>query len=236
LKITSSKIILPVLAILLMAFFVSATRSSVALNAGKKTEQECITGIYTRLQLQQLRLNESTFDLALKGWQKLKEKGEVSKSVISICDFTQSSNNKRLYVIDVDKCQLLFNTFVAHGKNTGEEFARYFSNSPTSNQSCLGFFKTKETYFGAHGLSLKLEGKEPGFNDKAEERAIVLHGADYVSNNFINQFGRLGRSFGCPSVPTELHESIINTIKEGSCLFIYYPDKKYLSLSELLKD
>jgi hypothetical protein len=236
LKITSSKIILPVLAILLMAFFVSATRSSVALNAGKKTEQECITGIYTRLQLQQLGLNESTFDLALKGWQKLKEKGEVSKSVISICDFTQSSNNKRLYVIDVDKCQLLFNTFVAHGKNTGEEFARYFSNSPTSNQSCLGFFKTKETYFGAHGLSLKLEGKEPGFNDKAEERAIVLHGADYVSNNFINQFGRLGRSFGCPSVPTELHESIINTIKEGSCLFIYYPDKKYLSLSELLKD
>ena len=130
---------------------------------------------------------------------------------------------------------LLFNTLVAHGKNTGEEFARSFSNEPESHKSSLGFYTTKDTYQGEHGLSLKLEGKEPGFNDKAEARSIVMHGAGYVCDNFICQFGRLGRSFGCPSVPYGEHEQIINAIKGGSCLFIYYPDKKYLTASRLVK-
>lgn len=191
--------------------------------------------IYSNLHLQDLGLSEKAFNLALKGWEKLKMKGEVSKDVISICDFTQSSNNKRLYIIDLANGDLLFNTLVAHGKNTGDEFARAFSNESSSYKSSLGFYTTKEPYQGQHGLSLKLEGEEPGFNDKAEDRAIVLHGADYVCNNFISEFGRLGRSFGCPSVPYELHEQIINTIKDGSCLFVYYPDQKYLASSKLLK-
>ncbi len=191
--------------------------------------------VYQKLKLSEIGLSKVAFDLAVKGWGKLKRTGEVSKNVISICDFTQSSNNKRLYVIDLVKGQLLFNTLVAHGRNTGEEFARSFSNTPSSYKSSLGFYTTKGTYSGEHGLSLKLEGEEPGFNDKAEDRAIVMHGADYVCDKFICNFGRLGRSFGCPSVPYELHQQIINTIKDGSCLFVYYPDKKYLSSSKLLK-
>jgi hypothetical protein len=191
--------------------------------------------LYSKLNLSALGLSETAFNLALKGWENLKATGEVSKNILSIADFTQSSKNKRLYVIDLASGELLFNTLVAHGKNTGEEYARSFSNTPSSYQSSLGFYATKGTYIGAHGLSLKLEGEEPGFNDKAEDRAIVLHGADYVCDKFIDQNGRLGRSFGCPSVPYDVHKEIINTIKDNTCLFVYYPDKKYLRSSKLLK-
>ncbi len=190
--------------------------------------------IYQQLHLSELGLNKQAFDLAMKGLEKLKATGVVTKDILSICDFSQSSNNKRLYIIDVDSRKLLINSLVAHGKNTGDEFARYFSNDPSSYKSSLGFYTTKQTYVGEHGLSLKLSGREPGFNDKAEERSIVLHGADYVCDNFICTAGRLGRSFGCPSVPVELRDKIINTIKDGTCLFIFYPDKKYLASSELL--
>jgi len=191
--------------------------------------------VYSCLNLKELGLSEKAFQLALKGWTKLKAKGNISKDILSICDFTQSSNKKRLYVINLATGTLLFNTLVAHGKNTGEEFAHYFSNKPSSLQSSLGFYLTKEAYEGSHGLGLKLTGIEPGFNDRAEERAIVMHGASYVCNDFIDQYGRLGKSWGCPAVPFEVHEQIINTIKDGSCLFIYYPDKAYLAASKLLK-
>ena len=191
--------------------------------------------VYNKLHLKELGLSEKAFQLAMKGWTKLKAKGQVTRDVISICDFTQSSNNKRLYVIDLASGTLLFNTLVAHGKNTGEEFARKFSNSPSSLQSSLGFYVTKDAYEGSHGLGLRLSGIEPGFNDRAEERAIVMHGASYVCNEFIDQYGRLGKSWGCPAVPFGLHEKIINAIKGGSCLFIYYPDKAYLAASKLLQ-
>ena len=191
--------------------------------------------VYSNLHLKELGLSEKAFELAMKGWTKLKAKGQISRDVISICDFTQSSNNKRLYVIDLAKGTLLFNTLVAHGKNTGEEFARKFSNSPSSLQSSLGFYVTKEAYEGSHGLGLRLSGIEPGFNDRAEERAIVMHGASYVCNEFIDQYGRLGKSWGCPAVPFGMHEKIINAIKGGTCLFIYYPDKAYLAASKLLR-
>lgn len=192
------------------------------------------TLVYSNLQLNDLGLSSGAFNLAVKGWQKLKTKGEVDKDIIAICDFTQSSVNKRLYIIDMNTGRLLFNTLVAHGKNTGEEFARYFSNQPSSNKSSLGFYKTGSTYQGEHGLSLKLEGEEPGFNNNAEGRAIVMHGADYVNSDFISQWGRLGRSFGCPAIPMELRDPIINTLKDGCCLFVYYPDKSYLAGSKLL--
>ncbi len=190
--------------------------------------------VYSGLHLKEMGLSEKAFELAIKGWTKLKAKGRVSKDIISICDFTKSSNQKRLYIIDLASGTLLFNTLVAHGKNTGEEFAHYFSNNPSSLQSSLGFYLTKEAYTGSHGLGLKLAGVEPGFNDRAEERAIVMHGASYVCDDFISQYGRLGKSWGCPAVPLELHEQIINTIKDGTCLFIYYPDKAYLAASHLL--
>lgn len=193
------------------------------------------TSVYAKLHLKELGLGENAYKLALKGWERLKATGQVTKNIISICDFTQSSGNKRLYIIDLAAGTLLFNTLVAHAKNTGDEFAKYFSNQPSSLQSSLGFYVTGEAYNGIHGLGMRLNGQEPGFNDKAAERAIVMHGAEYVCNAFVNQWGRLGRSFGCPAVPFELHEQIINTIKDGSCLFIYYPDKKYLGASKLLR-
>ena len=191
--------------------------------------------IYQQLNLHKLGLSETAFHLAMNGLQKLEAEGKVEKEIISICDFSQSSNNRRLYVIDIPNRKLLFNCLVAHGKNSGEEFARYFSNVPSSYKSSLGFYTTQKTYMGEHGLSLKLEGKEPGFNDMAETRSIVMHGADYVCDDFICHNGRLGRSFGCPSVPNNLLEPIINTIKNGTCLFIYYPDKQYLSSSKLIR-
>jgi hypothetical protein len=191
--------------------------------------------VYDKLQLKKIGLDKNVFEKALKGFEKLYAQGKVTSEILSVCDFTKSSTEKRLFIIDLAKREVLFNSLVAHGKNTGEEFASKFSNEPASYQSSLGFYVTGETYFGKHGLSLKLDGVEKGFNDNAEKRAIVMHGADYVSENFIAAQGRLGRSFGCPSVPVELHEPIINTLKGGSCLFIYYPDKNYLAKSHLIK-
>lgn len=190
--------------------------------------------LYAKLDLKDLGLSQPAFMLAIKGYQKMKASGAVTKDIISICDFSQSSNKKRLYIIDVVSGKLLFNTLVAHGRNTGEEFAKYFSNEPSSYKSSLGFYSTKNTYIGQHGLSLTLAGKEPGVNDKAEERAIVMHGADYVCDKFACNNGRLGRSLGCPAVSYELSTPIINTIKNGSCLFVYYPDSKYLASSKVL--
>jgi hypothetical protein len=223
------------LAVLLL--FVSATPTS----NPKKDEVHVYgipfikpTGLYATLHLGQLGLAENVYQLALKGWQKLKDKGEVSKDILSICDFTQSSGHKRLYIIDLAHGKLLYNTLVAHGKNSGVEFARNFSNEPSSLASSLGFYVTGTAYTGSHGLAMRLQGKEKGFNDKAEERDIVMHGAFYVCQEFINRYGTLGRSFGCPAVPDDLHAQIINSIKDGSCLFIYYPDKKYLANSLLV--
>lgn len=191
--------------------------------------------LYQKLNLGQLGLSYKAYQLGIKGWQKMKADGTVTKDVIAICDFSQSSTQKRLYVIDIVSGKLLFNTLVAHGRNTGEEFAQYFSNRPQSLMSSLGFYTTKQTYIGQHGLSLRLAGCEPGFNDKAEERAIVMHGADYANDNFISKCGKLGRSWGCPAVPYQFNDAIINAIKGGSCLFVYFPDTKYLASSKLLK-
>ncbi len=220
-------------ALLMLVTFFSATVPVTTDNVTQPIEPQA--DVYSKLNLQQLGLSPMVYRAAVNGWQKLRSRGAVTKNIIAICDFTQSSNNRRLYVIDMMNGTLLFNTLVAHGRNTGEEFARSFSNEPESHKSSLGFYTTGDTYFGEHGLSLKLQGREPGFNDKAEARSIVMHGADYVCDNFICQFGRLGRSFGCPSVPYGQHEQIINAIKGGSCLFVYYPDKKYLSASRLVK-
>ena len=146
-----------------------------------------------------------------------------------------SSNTKRLWVIDINEKKVLFNSLVAHGKNTGEEFATNFSNTESSLQSSLGFYITDATYNGDNGFSLRLLGMDKGFNDAAYRRAIVMHGADYVSDEFAAVHKRIGRSWGCPAVPRDLTQPIINTIKGRNLLFIYYPDQNYLSKSEWLK-
>jgi hypothetical protein len=150
-------------------------------------------------------------------------------------DYSQSSNKKRLYVIDLQNKKLLFNTYVAHGRNTGEEYAKSFSNKEGSLKSSLGFFITEHPITGSHtGFSLMIDGVEKGFNDNAVKRAIIVHGADYATENYIKKYGRLGRSWGCPALPADLSKLIIETIKGGTCLFIYNPDNNYICRSSLL--
>jgi hypothetical protein len=190
--------------------------------------------LYNKLQLAKLGMAPEAMRYAYKGYQQLLEKGAVKRSnVLTVVDFSQSSRRKRMYVIDLDKEEVLINTYVAHGKNTGLDMAKSFSNRPESLQSSLGFYVTKGTYFGKHGLSLRLEGKDRGFNDKAEARAIVIHGADYIGEHR-KSAGYMGRSFGCPAVPSYLSKKVINTIKNGTTLFIYHPSSSYLHGSRIL--
>jgi len=196
---------------------------------------EVMQAIYDSLQLEKKGLKKEAFQYAYEGYRKLEEEGKLNKEgLITICDFSQSSRKKRLYLIDLNDCKLLMNTYVAHGKNSGGEFAKKFSNKPESLQSSLGFYKTKRTYYGTHGLALTITGLEPGFNDKAERRKIVVHGSQYIGDNYLRWSRYMGRSFGCPAVPMKQSKKLINTIKDGSCLFIYHPSKNYLAGSKIL--
>jgi hypothetical protein len=189
-----------------------------------------LMNIYQELCLEDAGLSRTVFDYALRGLQKI----NPSKAILAIVDLSQPSVNKRLYVIDLVKHKLLFRTYVAHGRNSGDLYAKKFSNDMSSYQSSLGFYQTLDTYQGKHGLSLKLKGLEPGFNTNVLDRAVVMHGADYVSENFIRKIGRLGRSFGCPAIPYDVHKDIIETLKNGACLFVFSPDKQYLQKSSFL--
>ncbi|MES2238758.1 MAG: murein L,D-transpeptidase catalytic domain family protein [Bacteroidota bacterium] len=177
--------------------------------------------------------NIESFKEALIGFYKLKSKGIVSKNIITLIDFSLSANTKRLWVIDLDSNTILYHSLVAHGRNTGEEYANSFSNAPESFKSSLGFYVTGEIYNGKHGKSLKLDGLEKGINDNARNRAVVVHGADYVSNSFIQNNKRLGRSQGCPAIPLEITDELIHVIQDKSCLFIYFPSDAYKQSSNL---
>jgi hypothetical protein len=192
--------------------------------------------IFTVLNLAGKGLSGEVFHLAIKGLRKLESAGKLrNPGILTIVDFSQSSKNKRLYVIDLLHKALLFNTYVSHGRNTGEEYAQHFSNVSGSYMSSLGFYVTKEEISGSSvGLSLILDGLEKGFNDNALRREIIIHGAAYATEHFIRKTGRLGRSFGCPSLPPDLIKPVVETIKEGTCLFIYHNDDQYLSHSTLL--
>jgi hypothetical protein len=197
---------------------------------------EEIIDIYSFLNLSEYGLSNEAYQLGIKGFNKLKESGQLlNSSVLTIIDFSQSSKNKRLYVIDLYKKALLFNTYVAHGRNTGDEFAERFSNIPGTFQSSLGFYITENMAIGSRvGLSLLLKGIEKGFNDHAREREIIIHGADYATEDFIQKTGRLGRSYGCPSLPPDLIKPVAETIKGGSLLFIYKNDDNYIHNSSVL--
>lgn len=191
--------------------------------------------LYNDICLQEYGLSKTAFEYAWKGYQYLIEKGSIKRSeYLTICDFSQSSRQKRLYIIDVANAKLVTNTWVAHGRNSGNEYAAKFSNIPESLQSSLGFYITSHTYNGEHGLSLRVNGVDPGFNDKALTRSIVIHGAAYVDGARAKAGIMMGRSFGCPAVPVKESAKIITTIKEGTCLFIYHPSKNYLLGSKIL--
>lgn len=184
------------------------------------------------------KLSYEVFAKAYTGYQHLKEANKLNtgKNILTVSDYSLSANKKRMWIIDLDSRKVLINTYVAHGQGTGEEYAQHFSNREGSHQSSMGFYVTGDTYIGKHGNSLYLHGMDEGYNSAAYERAIVVHGAGYVSSDFIAGTGRLGRSWGCPAVSNELADEVIETIKDGTCLFIYYPEKKYLETCQWLKN
>lgn len=223
--------ILPMMALLLMSFSTNQTRSTkpVAIAAHTTSAFEAkAASIYNDLHSGTISVlpKMESFTKALQGFYTLKAEGKVTKDILTLVDFSLSSNQKRLWVIDLTTNTILFHSLVAHGKNTGEEFASKFSNVGESFKSSLGFYITGEIYNGKHGKSLKLDGQEKGVNDNARNRAVVMHGADYVSEDFIRNHHRLGRSQGCPAIPVELTDDIIDAIKDKSCLFIYHPARK----------
>jgi hypothetical protein len=206
------------------------------LNTDDELPNSSKTTVFDSLHLNTLGLTKQAYDYAIRGFQTLRSMGKLNNdSVIAIIDFSLSSAEKRLFVIDIKNYQVLFNTYVAHGRNSGTEYAKKFSNKIQSNESSLGFYVTGDTYNGEHGYSLHLEGVEKGINDNAYKRAIVMHCADYVNENYIKQKGYIGRSLGCPAIPEKVYKPIINEIKEGTCLFLYSPNHYYLSHSVFLK-
>lgn len=192
--------------------------------------------VYAAMNLSEFGLSMDAFTLGLIGYNKLKSEGRLENpDILTIVDFSQTSKNKRMYVIDLENQELIHHTLVAHGRNTGDEFAKKFSNVDGSWQSSLGFYITKNTNMGASvGFSLIMEGVEKGINDNAQRRQIIVHGAEYATEGFIQRTGRLGRSFGCPAVPPKDIKPVVETIQNGTCFFIYYPDADYLSASSFL--
>ncbi|SHI69568.1 murein L,D-transpeptidase catalytic domain family protein [Flavobacterium haoranii] len=175
-----------------------------------------------------------SFTKAFEGYEQLKNQGKVQNEILTIVDFSLSSSEDRMWVIDMATKKVILQTLVAHGRNSGSDFANTFSNKSESYQSSLGFYLTGEVYQGKHGMSLRLDGQEYGINDNARDRAVVIHGADYVSENFIKANGRLGRSQGCPAVSYEIHKELIQLIKDKSVLFIYHPSRNYVAKSKLV--
>ncbi|HEY8131256.1 MAG TPA: murein L,D-transpeptidase catalytic domain family protein [Thermoanaerobaculia bacterium] len=181
-------------------------------------------------------LHAEALKLAMDSTRCATEQGLVKRrSLLTVIDYSIRSSEPRLFVFDLAAGKLLFRELCAHGKSSGGDITNYFSNEPGSEASSLGLFVTGDTYFGHNGYSLRLRGLEEGVNDMASERAIVLHGAYYVSREAVRVLGRLGRSWGCPAVRSEIAEKLINTIRGGSAIFAYYPQKTWLARSAFLR-
>jgi len=179
-------------------------------------------------------LSLEVLEIAVKGYSELSLKNKLkNKKFLTIVDMSLSANTERMFIIDMEKRILVDKKLVAHGMKTGNEFASNFSNEQSSHKSSLGFFITGELYNGRHDLSMKLDGQEYS-NDNARSRGVVVHGADYVSCEYIRSNGRLGRSFGCPAIDKEGYEETVNKLQGGSCYFIYYPSRSYLSRSKIV--
>lgn len=191
--------------------------------------------LFSQMKLDSLGLTREAFDFALAGMEKLEREGKLKNTdLLTIADFSQPSSRKRLFVIDLKQAKVLFNTFVSHGRNSGTVLATAFSNAPESFKSSLGFYVTGQTYRGQHGYSLRLQGEEEGINDNAMSRGIVMHSAAYVNEKIVKMQGYAGRSLGCPAIPEKVHKQIIEVIKDGTCLFLYSPDKSYMVNSKML--
>lgn len=219
--------------IYLLLFVFPISKSSTETKISEETEQPAAVSdcyqLYTDMSLQNA-INYEAFEEAYTGYKKVKD---IKKDIVTLIDFTKPSTENRLFVLDMKARKVLFSTVVSHGKNSGDNYATSFSNKNNSLQSSLGFYLTENTYQGKNGYSLILNGLEKGINDHAKQRAIVVHGAAY-SNPSVIKSGRLGRSFGCPALPQNLSRPIINTIKDGSLLFIYANNEMYRKESPIL--
>ncbi|NDW13612.1 hypothetical protein D0T50_12025 [Bacteroides sp. 214] len=189
-----------------------------------------IQALFTEMNLTGV-VNYTAFEQAMIGYKKICEK---KKEILTLIDFSKPSSEERLYVFDVKQKKVLYTSIVSHGRNSGSLYATSFSNKSGSFKSSLGFYLTMNTYNGKNGYSLVLEGLEKGINDKARERAIVMHGASYSDPSVISSSGRLGRSLGCPALPLKVCKKIINEIKDGSLLYIYADNNDYLTQSSIL--
>ncbi|MGB7785539.1 MAG: murein L,D-transpeptidase catalytic domain family protein [Salinimicrobium sp.] len=199
------------------------------------TAEEKISKLYQDFSaLNTTMPSEDAFLKGMTGYNKLHAENKIQNELLTIVDFNLPSTQKRMWILDMTTKKVLFNTYVAHGQGTGGNMATKFSNTSNSHQSSLGFYVTAETYHGKNGLSLFIDGMEKGFNSNARNRYVVIHGADYATEGFIKNRGRLGRSYGCPAVPTKLSKEIINTIKGNSVLFIYKENADYLNKSQYL--
>ncbi len=206
------------------------TLNPVAVTTANRFET-MVANVYQEAHLQSAGLDMGVFQKALTGFYNLKlaHKLPLSSNVLTVVDFNKPSREKRMWIVDLASQSLLLNTWVAHGQGSGDDLPNRFSNNEESHQSSLGFYVTDDTYIGKHGRSLRLDGMDEGFNNKARARDIVVHAADYVCQNTINQLGRLGRSFGCPAVSPEVVDQVITTLRGKTVLFINGADNNYTS-------
>lgn len=180
-------------------------------------------------------LDPTVLRLSLNAYLHARQRGLDNRQLLTIIDYSKPSVEKRLWVIDLRRAKVLFNTWVTHGQNSGKLNATSFSNEPGSLKSSIGvFLTTREPYVGGNGYSLRLQGLEPGINDNAYRRDIVFHGAWYATGAVARKYGQLGRSWGCPAVSLDVARSLINTIKDNTLVFAYSPDRRWLGHSSFL--
>ena len=200
----------------------------------KKAELN-IKELYNELNAAQYDLSFTAFRYAYIGYQTMKKQHRLNnKELFSIIDFTKDCNSKRFYTIDLEKMKIVYYTYVAHGKKSGERMATSFSDAVESNKSSIGFYITGNTYNRGNGYSLILNGDEKGYNSNLAKRSVVVHAADYANEDYIARNGRMGRSLGCPALPENIYKQVIETIKEKTMIFAYYNDAKYLKTSKYL--
>lgn len=208
--------------------------TEITLELKREIFDQYVTGIYENLNDESL--SYELLSKGLQGYWHLRSQGLLrNEQYLTLVDFSKSANEPRFYLIDLEKHRIVLKTYVAHGMKTGGEFAKEFSNEANSSKSSLGFYVTEEPYKGRRGYSLRIAGQESGYNTHARSRGVVIHGAEYATEAFIRKNGRLGRSQGCPAIPPQFNKEVIETIKEGSCLFIYANNRSYLRYSKILR-
>ena len=218
----------------MLIFFRRFCFAALALAATCSTAYAANPQLLSKLSHAAPELNPQALKSALSAMQCAVNNGAKQAQHLAVIDFSQPSTARRLWIFDLNRKTLVLRDLVAHGKESGENFATSFSNTEGSNQSSLGLFSTQESYVGSHGYSLRMDGLEPGINDQARERAIVIHPADYVNPQWSKTQGRIGRSLGCPAVRPQVARKVVDKLKNGQFMFAWYPDKRWLQSSAYL--